>query len=214
MSSKVQKGLVTTLKSKITPSGNSTVGGFHVNDILEWMVGNGKLKDKQAKAYDNGMDEDELLGKSILFNASNRTYFVKHHPNFDTGGEKAKYEHAMKFVAMTIESEEWKQIMKMEPADATRVRPRQLFTFVDQRTLAKVLALEIEFGIRDASDKTSKHKSTIHSLGTRYIALERAWKTNYKKSEVDIVNLIEERVNGGTGHKRTMTQFFASANGE
>ena len=67
------------------PKGGGKVGGLHVVDMLEWLVGGGTLQKQQAKAESNDI---ERLDKSILFKESH-DYFVGHHPNF--GNEMAKF---------------------------------------------------------------------------------------------------------------------------
>ena len=170
--------------------------------MLEWLVGGGILKKQQAKAESNDI---ERLDKSILFKESH-DYFVGHHPNF--GKEMAKFRYGMTFVALAIENRQWDEILGMEKDDAQKIRPRRMFANIDTKAMSVAASLEMEFGLRE--NAKTRHKSTIHSLGTRYIALERAWKDLYHKSEVEIENLIEERVNGRQGQQSTLSDFFAS----
>lgn len=184
------------------PKGVGKVGGLHVVDMLEWLIGGGILKKQQAKAESNDI---ERLDKSILFKNSH-DYFVGHHPKFDK--EMAKFRYGMTFVALAIDDRQWDAILGMEKDDAQMIRPRRMFANIDAKAMSVAASLEMEFGLRESAK--TRHKSTIHSLGTRYIALERAWKDLYHKSEVEIENLIEERVNGRQGQQSTLSDFFAS----
>ena len=104
----------------------------------------GKLEELRQKAEKNKLKKVPL---SCLFDTSS-LYSLPVHPNFRMSSEVSKYQDGMKIVAMSIDVEQWKKIVK---GKMTNKEHHNMFARIDEAARLMTRELEIKCGKRDVT---------------------------------------------------------------
>ncbi len=166
-------------------SSSNDIGGIELKDELE-RLWNDAILEKKAQ-----MVPDGPLPKQALYDR-HHSAFVGFHPNF--GENKAKYEHAMTMVAMSISNHNWNMMLEHDLDDEDS---RKLCAKIQEDVMNYALQLEYQVGLKvpGTKQKGSPPKPTLSSVSLRFVSIRKKWKANLG-SDLAVKNLIQEKVDG------------------
>jgi hypothetical protein len=170
------------------------VGGITVSNELERMWKEGYLSKMRED-----LEGEETLSKEVLFMRQYTDLYG--HPAFKKGGEMAKYDKGMSFVAIAITDDDWGELCAGKLDDE---KSRNLFSRVQKDTMTTACEMEKQF-LEDGKAK-EKSKPTIHSLGTRLSACEKDRKKSVKSFVMS--EYVMEKATGKR-NKNALTSYFA-----
>lgn len=173
------------------------VGGITISDEIERLLRSKVVKNLKGNTADNAFKRTNLY-------SGRGEPPIGVHPLF--GKEKARYRNAMKMVAMSITVDQWREIHTCELTDEAM---RRFCAEVERQTMDRAFDLEATYGIRRNNPrKKTKYSSTLHSMGTRWTALEKTMKgKGYRLSDEDIANVVA-RYTGEQASQSTMSSFY------
>jgi hypothetical protein len=105
---------------------------------------------------------------------------VHGHPTFKNASELSKYDKGMSFVALAVSDDDWRTLCAGELDDQAS---RQLFAKIEKDTMLRAREIERQLGDKEKPNS----KPTVHSLGTRLIAVAAAKKKTDKTFDIMIM---------------------------